>query len=376
MKSNPYVYPSRSYKNLQRKVLADRFEKPRVVDVTYLHRLLRCVPTVRWTSKGKTVEEKIFQLFLSKDVLFGPAAFLTDCTSMWLEKFSVFTRQKQPLLFTILGFPFKMPVSLKTRRRLPDMGEMLILHRLAGLARAIKKVYRPGARITIFTEGGFGAPVGVPESDWQVYHTALEKWVSVLGFADVLEVRRLSDMEQMKGFSEAFARRRKENASKLKKKDASFLQKVEGAYMPMFRLVNSEAYPLELLMDVYNDALSEEELSSSARRVRLALQRQTMKTLVYYFSYLQARDDVRFLETAVPGFLALSVSPKPERLGVIPVSREVSVLPYHGVPVYDTKKKRWSIEYLIDIRRDRTAVYTPIHVKGDKDKEPFFYEKG
>lgn len=336
---------------------------------------VRAVPQLDVQISGKTIDEKIFSIFKHHDVRFGPLVFVTGKGQEWLAKINYFTSKEKPLQYTLLGFPFKMRVPLKTSRTLPDMGEVLSLVRLYRLTQLIGSVYKPGAVITIFTEGGFGASAGIPEKDWKQYDQRLRELVVLLGFDKHIKVKKLSDMEKMKEFKKVFAHQLRLHKKAMKNKDPKFLSKVEAVQSPIFRLINSAKYPVDVLMDVYNDGIPTDTLSPIAKRARLNLERRVQTCICEYFSYLATRDELQFLEKTIPHYLALSVSPKPGRLGIIPIHKTFTVLPYHGVPVLDTNKHTWNLEYLIDIMRDSKHSYRPVHVVDDTDQEPFYYEK-
>jgi hypothetical protein len=268
-----------------------------------------------------------------------------------------------------------MRVPLKTSRTLPDMGEVLSLVRLNHLTQLVGSVYKPGAVITIFTEGGFGASAGIPERDWKRYDRRLRELTVLLGFEKNIKIKKLSDMEKMKDFAKIFRRQLRLHKDAMKQNDPEFLLKVAAVQSPIFRLIDSSKYSVDVLMDVYNNDIPTDELPLAAKRARLTLENRVQSCICEYFSYLAARDELHFLEKSVPHYLALSVSPKPGRLGIIPIHKSFSILPYHGVPVLDVEKQSWDLEYLIDIQRDIKHTYRPVHLLKDTDQEPFYYEK-
>lgn len=376
MRSNPYVYPSQAFKNPRNKRNTDRFTEPRkVITLKDIQIHLRRIPAPTIHVRGETISDRIFSLFLDDEIRFGPKKYLLDYRSEWKAKFDYFISRKKPLSFTILGFPFKIPVPLKTYRHLPDMGEVLALHRLFYLTQQVKRLYRPGAIMTIFTEGAFGPFAGVSEEACHAYDLSLRRFNRQLGFSHALRMKRLSDMERREDFKPCFLRNLQEIRRRYQKKDKAFMVKYRVAIVPVFRIVKSDHYAENVLLDTYNDLLKDSQLSPDARSARQELRAKAHHAILSYFAYLQTKDDWDFLEVCVPHHLALSVSPKPHRLGIIPVASSLSVLPYHGVTVYDAKKKNWDIEYLVNIRRDKNHCYQRVFLYGDKDLAPFFYER-
>lgn len=373
MQYNRFVYPSQEYKNLYRKKVYDNFLVKKSITEKELKAMVKQIAHPYVRVRGGTVEEKIFSIFNDSNIRFGPSSFLTNSKNEWLEKITFFTTRDKPLQLTLLGFPFKMLVPLKTNRTLPDMGEVLVLTRLNTICALIKKEYEPGAVITLFTEGGLGKAASVPEKKWKAYDKRLRELVRVLGFDRNIKIRKLSDMEKIKGFSSIYKKTFKEFHRKLLEQSKDFMEKYDSVYLPIFRLINSNKYSIDTLMDVYNSQLKDTDLIPVAAKARKELQNRTRKAIVSYFSYLVTRDLLHFLEKTVPHHLALSVSPKPGRFGILPIDTKNTILPYHGVPVQT--KNGWRLEYLIDIMRDRRNNYIPVILRGDKDVTPFYYKK-
>ena len=373
MKSNQYVYPSLPYKNLNNHKIFDNITGAKTVGFSHIKKIIGSIRYEKVNYRGKNSAEKIFNIFLNSAIIFGPNDYISSHRNMWMEKINYFVEKKKPLQFTLLGFPFKMAVSLKTNRILPDMGELLALARLNELYKIIKKVYKPGIIINIFTEGGFGKFSGISERDWKKYHSELVKYCRKLGWNGHIKIRALADMEKEKNFASVFSGN-KANFEKLySEKDVDFLKKYDGTFGPVYRLVRSDMYSTEKLLDVYNDDISDIKLDEIARKARREIRQRTEQCIFSYFSYLKTRDDIHYLEKVVPHYLALTVSPKPGRLGIIPIFRHVSILPYHGVTVFNNQKNKWDIKYLIDISRDRLKKYTPVHLEKDSDPAPFYF---
>ncbi len=108
------------------------------------------------------------------------------------------------------------------------------------------------------------------------------------------------------------------------------------------------------------------------KTIREDIRQRAHASIFQYYAYLRVRDDVQYLEKVVPRAVALSVSPEPNRLGVIPVNSECVRLPYHRVPVYDPLRGVFTIEYLIDLQRSPLS-YSAVYFKKDKEEKPFYY---
>ena len=372
MKSSPYVYPYTPFSDLANRAKTSTFANPEKVTLDELRAIAKELPQPAVVSTGDTVAERILSIFLDDRIRFGDLALIEDCRDFWLKKLDRFISTNNPLVFTLLGFPFKVPVPFKTDRRLPDMGEVLILARLAHIAALIKKEYTPGARIVIFTEGAFGHSVGISDDEANAYAARLNYFVGALGYEDVMEIRALSEMEAAPDFSDRFAKKISELKELFSSGDVDFKKAYDGAYVSISRIVSTREVPQELLFEVYNESSEDAALSPEARSVREDIRAKAQEAVIQYHAYLKVRDDLGFLENAVPDALALSVSPKPFRLGIQPIAEQCVRLPYHAVPVLN-QDNLFTLEYLVDIWRDGRT-YMPMMLEGDPDSAPFFYK--
>jgi len=373
IKPNPYVYSSKDFDNLFDKELKWQIVDREIINKEKVAKILKTLKQPEVKIVGKSVEEKILSIFLDENIRFGDKKLILDKKDYWIERILYFSTKKHPIRLAILGFPFKMPVKLKTIRTLPDMGELLSLARLYFIANLIKKIYKPGAEIIIFSEEGFYKFIGVDKNKALAYITELKKWIRFLKWTSVIKIKSLSLMEKLPNFEKIFNRKLKENKKLLREKDPEFLQKFNQAFLPIFRIVNSAQFNEEILMDVYNDQIKDEDLSKEALRIRNYLRKRAEEALLNYFAYLQTRDELNFIEKQAPNSLLLTVSPKYYRLPIYPVSKEIEILPYHGVPIYFEKINKWNIDYLINLKRKNYKV-VEVYLDRDKDKTPFFYK--
>lgn len=93
-------------------------------------------------------------------------------------------RAGQPIAIVLPAFPAKSPNPEKTLGKLPDFGEVLALRRLEELCRAVEAIYRPGARLTICSDGRvFGDLVRVTDAEIDAYGAALDGILVDYGFS-------------------------------------------------------------------------------------------------------------------------------------------------------------------------------------------------
>jgi pyoverdine/dityrosine biosynthesis protein Dit1 len=111
-----------------------------------------------------------------------PSAFTPQ-----LDRLHAFADAREPIVFTLPGFPCKSPNPAKVLGRLPDAGERLALRFLDTLCTRIAEVHPPGARMLICSDGHvFGDLIGVPDDHIDAY---------------AAELRALIDNENLGSFS-------------------------------------------------------------------------------------------------------------------------------------------------------------------------------
>ncbi|HEV2339862.1 MAG TPA: L-tyrosine/L-tryptophan isonitrile synthase family protein [Patescibacteria group bacterium] len=377
LKANQYVYPYTPFYNLSHVKKKAVFTEGEIISLKSLNDLLSTLPELKVAITGNSIAEKILSIFAESEILFGPRKYIRENRNLWINKFNHFINTNSQIQMTILGFPFKMPISLKTNRTLPDMGEVLSLKRLNDIIQLVQSVYTPGAKITIITEGVFGSFNHISKDEYKNYREFLEFVVSEFGWNGNLEIIELEKMEEL---SSNFKKQFSNKVNSLKKlyllKDKKFLGKYNGAEESIKRIINTKDLQVKenILFEVYNDKLSDSDISKEAIKVRKYIKDETHKMLLQYHAYLMVRDDLNFIENFIPHAITLTVSPKPNRLGIIPVSKNCIRLPYHGVPVYHEKIKDFTIEYLIDIER-KNKTYKKMYWDKDKETRPFFYRE-
>lgn len=373
MKKPANVYPFVPFDDLSNKTIRDNFLESRTTTLEEIVTILNGIPKPMPRITGATTEERILSIFLDDQYRLGPREFIEDERDAWLERIRFFTRERKPLLGIILGFPYKIPVPIKTNRRLPDLGELIMLHRLVAITEQIHTVYPPGMRIEAFTEGVFGKFCGVPQTIASAYRDQIREYVTQLGYADILTITDLADVEKtIPDFSDRYETKVAELKSRYGAGDPDLREMYTATFPVTFRIVSSIGYDQLDLMDVYNDALSDSALNEHARTIREHLKNAATEATFRYDAYHQTRYETGIMDLWAPHALYLTVSPKPGRLGILPIATHVDRLPYHGATVLDETTGRFTIEYLIDIRR-RPGPFTPVLLKGDSDPAPFYY---
>lgn len=375
IKSNPYVFPFTPFLDLSNKNFYLKKLGRREIDFREIKELINRNLRLSISVKGETIEEKILNIFLNPEIRFGPKQYILSLKDYWLNKIRYFTKKNEPLRFSILGFPFKIPVPLKTNRILPDLGEIIALKRLFDIQFLIRQFYQPGAVIYVVTEEVFYKFNDMKKNEVNNYQNFLRKIVKIMGWDNVIKFISLHEMEKLaNNFKDLFQEKKDYLERLFINGDKKFLKQYYGAHSSIYYITNTRRFGLgeKELMDVYNKDYKK-------RNKKILLVKELIKNyshlmIIKYLAYLKLRDDLNFFEKKLPNVIQLSVSPKKYRLGIIPLKKNIVRLPYHGVLVYDKEKNKFTIEYLIDLKRKKWKVWE-IYLKEDEEDKPFFYIK-
>ncbi|MCJ1378565.1 hypothetical protein MMC17_001664 [Xylographa soralifera] len=111
----------------------------------------------------------------------------------WLGKFDFmlaiqgYVDAGKPVRMILPAFPFKSPNKVdKVLSALPDLGEELALAHLNGLCETITEVYKPGAEITILSDGlVYSDILGVPDEEVWEYGESLREMAVSKGLQNI-----------------------------------------------------------------------------------------------------------------------------------------------------------------------------------------------
>ncbi|MEZ4752087.1 MAG: isocyanide synthase family protein [Bdellovibrionota bacterium] len=152
----------------------------------WLLRKLRPVGGATTASPFRTAEteaRKILAIFAAhRRMVLGPDACATHCAACLaphLQKTVEAVRAGRPIEFVLPAFPGKSPNPAKVLGHLPDLAEEKALEFLDSLCRQVQKIYRPGARIILCSDGRvFSDLVGMKEAQVTAYQAHLNHILS------------------------------------------------------------------------------------------------------------------------------------------------------------------------------------------------------
>ena len=133
-------------------------------------------PRGREANEERAATHAILELlFADNRVLPGVPAGLTSASeALHLPRVAAFVRANAPIELVLPAFPAKSPNLKKVLGALPDLAEERAIERLSELLDDITRVWPPGARLTICSDGHvFADAVGVEDDVVDAYRSAL-----------------------------------------------------------------------------------------------------------------------------------------------------------------------------------------------------------
>lgn len=108
------------------------------------------------------------------------------CASLHLQKIASAVEKNEPVTFILPAFPGKSPNPEKVLGHLPDFAEQLSLKFLGTLCQRIKRIYRPGIKIILCSDGRvFSDVIGMKESDVTAYQVELNRLIRAMSLSDI-----------------------------------------------------------------------------------------------------------------------------------------------------------------------------------------------
>jgi pyoverdine/dityrosine biosynthesis protein Dit1/AcrR family transcriptional regulator len=124
------------------------------------------------------------------------------CFSLHEPAVNFFTSQSKPIHFILPAFPAKSPNPLKTIGKVPDLGEEIALKTLESMCQEIGSIYKPGAQITICSDGRiFSELVGVSDYDVSEYVAGIAEMIERHGIKHI-DIINLEDIGSGNNFDE------------------------------------------------------------------------------------------------------------------------------------------------------------------------------
>lgn len=123
-----------------------------------------------------------------------------ECFAIHEPKISYFTSQNIPVHFILPAFPAKSPNPEKVLGTGPDLGEEIALITLENMCKEISSIYKPGAKLTICSDGRiFSELVGITDELVTEYVAKIKELIAKLNLQHITIIN-LEDLIEIDSF--------------------------------------------------------------------------------------------------------------------------------------------------------------------------------
>lgn len=274
-----------------------------------------------------------------------------QCLALHLPKVRRCIGAGEPIHFLLPAFPAKSPNPEKVLGRLPDMGEEIALNFLDEVCAEIDRLYSPGARISICSDGRvFSDLVGVVEEDVTSYAAELRLMMERIGNGS-LDFFCLEDLFDITGH-------------------AAMRDKLLVHYADTLEAIKGRTHTFDHHRTLFNGIqrfLFEDRLVMETDKSRNQI-RNECKELAY--RVIQRSDSWgRLLSDCFPTALRLSIHPQTphsEKIGILlGEAKDTWLTPWHGVALKQQGK------FILTHRHDAEGLGAQVV---ERDGRPSYFE--
>ncbi len=255
----------------------------------------------------------------------------SKCTSPHLSKIIAAIKKSAPITFVLPAFPGKSPNLEKVLGPLPDQAERLSLSFLGSLCQKIKKMYSPGIKIILCSDGRvFSDVVGIMERDISAYQTELDTIIKELSLADI-STFNLDDF--YKGLD--FIQMRHELMNRYGVSLETLKQKVRSGTTP---LANPDDQEANRMYRGITRFLFEDAIHQKQKKSRTTIQKEARSNA--YEVIRRSNAWSQLIAEYFPQAVRLSIHPQTcgaKKLGIRLIGNESWMTPWHGVAVESNK---------------------------------------
>lgn len=328
--------------------------------------------------KHESSYERIFQIMRSKRVRAGTVAAtrFDDNSELFRPAVQRQIDDGSPLEFVLPSYPFKHKNPAKVSRRSPDMAEVLCLCRLYEICHAIRLVYGPGAKCVIISDGlVYRGMLGVTRHETISYRERVKEMIKQLGFDDALEVIDMDDLvDSRRGLFDHVERRLRPVFAEWWRTHPENLRRASLISASAANINTAESVTHDLVQMATRDAVlgtHGQDMLEHFETVRSKTVERAERAAFEFALFLYVLKEIGLVESCFPRAVRATVHPKPGQWGLHLVNRETRVFPWQGVACRKADGQ-WRIRYEFEMVRERA---TPVHVRGDDDMFPFYYEQ-
>ncbi len=271
-------------------------------------------------------------------------SYCPSCLAPHLGKVAEAVRRNQPVTFVLPAFPGKSPNPAKVLGPLPDMAERRSLQFFNSLCKRIQRVYKPGAKIVICSDGRvFSDLVGMAEEDVTRYQRAIESIIREQDLTDI-STFHLDELSADRTFSEL-------RNYLVERYGTSLAALQETVRKGARESADREAVETNRMYCGLTRFLVEDRHSPSQSRTRASIQKECKAKA--YLVMQRSNAWTEYIAERFPEAVRLSIHPQAcgsKKLGIQLIGTDSWMTPWHGVAVQMgldfVLMKRWEAEGL------------------------------
>lgn len=327
--------------------------------------------------RQETVHDRVFEIMRSKRFRAGTVkqTRFEENRELFRPLVERHVEAGTPLELVMPSFPFKHRNPVKVGRRSPDMAEVLCLCRLREVCLALRRVYEPGARVVIVSDGlVYQGMFGVTRHEALAYRERVKQMIVGLGFDDTLEV---TDMEELVGsrreLFEFVEERVRPVFTEWWRANPDDLRRASLISASAANVNTAESVTHDLVQMATKDAVMGPDGQSTLdnfETIRSQTVGRAEQGAFEFALFLYVLRELDLVESCYPGAVRVTVHPKPGQWGLHLVNKDSRVFPWQGV-AYRNERDQWRVRYEFEVMRENA---TPVHVRDDDELFPFYYE--
>lgn len=364
-----YIYPFESFKTTKLGDANADFVSTQASQAQIV-KVVKKVSNLQIQPEKENLVDQIWSILTSEELLIEPREIILENAVFWKERITFFTSRNMPVSFNIMSFAYKMPNIFKTKRVLPDLGELIMLQRLDNLCKEVQKVYDPGATVAVITESIMGLYNSYSRQQMDTYEKSIRDW------SNILELRNITffSLWDIQEFLNTEIKNAIEKGHEEVKIEVVVNQEMFEKSQQIKNIMISSVSNIDFngdenaLLRIYR----KEPESKTERDFRQILEKRAEEYTYNYMAILALKDEIGFTERIAPDSIPLTVSSKSTKIAVQLINKNCSKLPYHAVPIISDNEV--NLEYLVDVISQR-ATYRQVFLQDDLDSEPFYFEK-
>ncbi|MEO0335840.1 MAG: isocyanide synthase family protein, partial [Pseudomonadota bacterium] len=266
------------------------------------------------------------------------------CASPHLEKVQRAVLKNEQVVFVLTAFPGKSPNRAKVLGSHPDMAEKQALKFLNSLCIKIQKIYKPGAKVVICSDGRvFSDVVGMPESDVTSYQDQIDTMIADLGLQNI-ETFNLDQLYPQQDFDTVREDLMARHGQSLEELKAKVRRGGKGSHV-------AEDQDAHRMYCGITRFLFEDSMTPGQTQSKTQLQKSAKRRAYEVIRRSNAWSGILAVE--FPHAVRLSIHPQvcgSEKLGIQLLGRQTWLTPWHGVAVRQNDQfvlmKKWEAEKL------------------------------